>query len=120
MAAVTDTRAPVARIGTPARWRAVLLRRGLMVRVACDEAGTVRSQLVLTPRRARLLGLPRVIGTSRVVTAAAGRRVLTRVRLGPASRRALRARGALRATVAVTLTDAAGNIREVRRPLLLR
>jgi len=118
--AATDVRAPVARIGTPARSRAALLRRGLVVRVTCDEACTVRSRLILTPGRARLLGLPRVIGTSRVVTGAAGRRVLTRVRPGPASRRALRARGALRATVVVTLTDAAGNTREVRRPLVLR
>jgi hypothetical protein len=100
--------------------RAVL--RGLRVQLFCDERGRIVIQLIAVLRR--LPGRARLAATGDVVLATA------RGRLGPARRKALRLRPArglraairrgLRARVATTVTDAAGNRRTYTRRLRIR
>jgi hypothetical protein len=93
--------------------RARFARAGLVTRVRCSEACAVTVEVRLKARVAKRLKLPRVIargtGAERV-----------KVKPGPVVRRKLRrAKGVVRATVAVRVVDAAGNARTVTRALKL-
>ncbi|WP_217913987.1 Ig-like domain-containing protein [Miltoncostaea marina] len=115
-----DRRPPRASLWRPSRSLRALVGGGMVVPFACDEACTGRARLLIAPSLARRLGLSRLIGSSKPSQGAAGGRALAWVRLSPAARRTLRGRRALRATLAVTVADPAGNRRVLRRALVLR
>ena len=92
--------------------RSLLTGRGLTPRIACDEACSVRVQVLARDRGKRraaaiLTRTARLTGASRVV------------RLKLAGRR-LRRLAAPRLTVVVTVTDAAGNRRSATRSVAIR
>jgi subtilisin family serine protease len=108
---VSDSTAP--RLSVSARRRqsrATLLRRGLVARVRCSEACTVR--LALRTRRGALTAPARTA----LASDSTSRRV--RVRLTRAGRRAIRRASSL--TLVARATDSAGNARTLRLAVRLR
>jgi thrombospondin type 3 repeat protein len=119
--AAADGRAPRLTVRVGALQRFAAIAAGLVVRVRCDEACAVTSELVLDPARARALGLSR----SRVVASgsaqvAAAATTYAFVRFTPAARRALFRRAGVVATLRTIAVDAAGNRRTSARRVALR
>jgi glucose/arabinose dehydrogenase len=114
-AAAADARAPRLTVRTARRQR--VLRKGYVrLRVACDEACTVRARgtVVLARRRVRAAAVARPVTTTARRTLAAGRTAALRLRLGRVNRarirRALaRPRRTASVRVVLTATDAARN-----------
>ena len=116
-----DTRPPVVTSSVQGRVRrSTLATRGARLRQRCDEACTVRTELLADRATARRLKLgARPLGTARVTLPGAGDAVV-RVRAGRAAARRL-ARGRVTAlTLRVTATDAAGNAATLTQRLRLR
>lgn len=94
------------------------LRRGIRSLVGADEPCSLRSEILLRPRLARRLGLPRRVGQARTALAEAGTARLAT----PFSRRAKRklaALGSVRLTLRTTAVDATGNTAVTMRRLRL-
>ena len=118
-AAPGDRTPPKVSVGG-ARVQRVLRQGGVRGALRSSEAGTARvSTLVRVPGRRRAV---RLRGIKRSV--AAGKRATFKARLTRGSRRALRRgfarRKRLKAVVRVSVRDAAGNTRVVRRPVALK
>nr|MBA3327945.1 S8 family serine peptidase [Solirubrobacterales bacterium] len=120
-----DTAAPVASLLLGARHRVRTVRRlGLRTRATCLEACTATAVLSLSPRNAKRA---RVGSRLRTVTIGRGRRrllstasTMLTVRLTSTAGRALkRLARPVRATLAVTFVDAAGNRRTLRKSVTL-
>lgn len=113
-----DVTAPGVRLGTTGRSIRTLRLVGLVARFTCTENCLVTARLLLTPAIAARLGLPRVIGSAGPAVGTPATRAVTIIRLTPRARRALARRGALRARIELTGTDASGNVRVVGRSVV--
>jgi len=113
-----DERAPVVRIGVPARMAAAEIAGGVPVAVTCDEACGVDGTLRASGPVARRLGSKRaVLATDRAAVAGAG---TTYVFLRPARivrSRLARQRRAVALRLTLEVVDASGNARTVTRTL---
>jgi len=116
---VIDTAAPSATVAAAGRRLGALIRNGLAVVVRCGEDCRVSARLVVGAATARRLGLKPGRPLARAGSPSLGEELRFVLRPGATQRRRLRALGALRAKVVVTVTDAAGNSDRVTRRVTL-
>jgi len=118
-----DSIPPIIVLGVRARRLGAVLRTGLLVTVACNEACTADATLTLGRALARRYGLPsrRPLVVARRTTRmpAGARRTLT-LKLSARTVRALRRARRVRLALRVTARDAAGNTRTSTKAVSLR
>lgn len=122
-AAGRPARPPLAlAVRAPRRGRlAAVLRRGLRVRARCDRDCAIAAVLMLGRRQARALGIGR--GRRRVVARARGhgaRAGALALRPGRRVARRLRDRRRVRMNLSVVARASSGEVRRIRRPVVLR
>jgi subtilisin family serine protease len=118
--AIADRTTPALRISVPGKVtvRTALAGR-LRSRATTNERGTIRLTLSIDARTAKRLRIGRAIGSGSVILAGSGTKSVA-VRLTSNARRALARARNIRATLAATATDAAGNRSSVSLPFTLR
>ncbi len=116
---VADTTAPLARLALARQRLRAVLRRGLGLSVACQEASTITATVALSSRDARRLRLRGRLGVATGRCRAQRTRRL-RIRLGRTARARLARHSTVRLLLAVRVADAAGNRATVRRTVTLR
>jgi hypothetical protein len=98
--------------------RSTVLSRGVLVRLRSTDADTLRFAAVATASRGQLAAAARTVGRKRV-SLRSGRKRRLRVRLKRVAKLALR-RGPLRLKLKLTVRDPQGNVRRVKRRVLIR
>ena len=105
-----DTTRPTGTVTVAAPARLWVLLEGLPARLRCSEAATATAALNVGARTAKRLGLTRRNGIATGRACCGRRRGTVTVRpAGEIAARLARGRGSWKATLAVTLVDAAGN-----------